>query len=162
MIRALLLYITEECNFKCKYCCEGDLLEGYMTDDTVKRFIEFAASNIEDKGVVGFFGREPLMRPKIVELIIDTLKIYRPDLYYSLTTNGSLIDKNIDLLRRIDNLQVSFDGFYQYMRSPNIKSVTQNMEILNSENIPFTILTSVHPQMLNRLYDSVLYLSRKN
>jgi MoaA/NifB/PqqE/SkfB family radical SAM enzyme len=76
-----------------------------MTTQEIKK----AMKEFSDAGTVfwGFSGGEPLLRNDIGELIDYAKKM---GFFTTLTTNGMLINENIDNLKKIDYLSISLDG----------------------------------------------------
>lgn len=109
--------ITDACNLKCKYCCYGELYEGYdnrvtqnLSLSKVKHVLDFLfkiwkrkiRQSSKNKTYISFYGGEPLLNmPLIRETIayVENAKL-PPDIQivYSMTTNGMLLDKYKDFL----------------------------------------------------------------
>lgn len=102
----LNLMITERCNYRCIFC---DFHKKYMEmpfDLAIK-----AISDAQNIGIrtVAFTGGEPLLYAKIFDLIL-LIKTYGMSPH--ITTNGSLVMKYIDKIRRseLDSISFSIDG----------------------------------------------------
>ena len=98
-------YITFKCNMRCNYC--GLWANNIPELDTkqVKDLIDF----FHGKGVAHwtFTGGEPLLRPDMGEL---AEYCFDKGLKVNLTTNASIIEGQLDWLKKIDLLTVSLDG----------------------------------------------------
>ena len=96
---------TYRCNFKCKYCSIFKLEEKEMTTEEIFSMID----QFYKAGTRRFSlnGGEPLLRRDIKE-IIDYAK--NKGMIISLFTNGSLVKQNIDKIKNVDVLLISFDG----------------------------------------------------
>jgi uncharacterized protein len=115
----LILFPTEQCNFRCTYCYE-DFEMGRMQPDIiagVKALIENRMPSLRHLEI-GWFGGEPLAAKDIVFDIsthIASLRKNYPELVYTahMTTNGSLLDKVT--FQKLSSLgirsyQISLDG----------------------------------------------------
>lgn len=127
----LVLMITEDCNFRCKYCIYSENYSysrnhthKYMSWKVAKKavdyFMTFNENSLESNPFltpcVGFYGGEALLNWKLIVMVIDYIEEnYRTkfeDLVYSITTNGSLLDEEkIEyLLEHKVFINISVDG----------------------------------------------------
>lgn len=119
--KTLIIELTEECNFRCKYCIFDEDNKQERNHSEKKLSIDCAKSNIEQfysrtdkkEAYVIFYGGEPLLEFKMLqELVEHGNKISNKNFKYSLTTNGVLLTKQkIDFL--VENnfiVTVSIDG----------------------------------------------------
>jgi len=114
---SLALHLTEACNLRCKMCYEWGETGAFSTgrDGAKPKFIDFDAL----KGVIdelaprrpyySLFGGEPLMYPKLEELIVA---MKEAGSFIDTPTNGTLLEKNAEMLVRtgFDVARVSIDG----------------------------------------------------
>lgn len=107
----LTLIVTEACNFRCKYCIYSGEYSNNRTHsinsmnlDTAKlaifqyltHFNEIRKNNIAATPTIGFFGGEPLIKFNLIKESVKYSKsIYKEDIVYTVTTNGSLLNKDI-------------------------------------------------------------------
>lgn len=108
-----ILFITEKCNAKCLYCYVNDVNapddhsidKRLMNGEDWKQLID----DLIDRGVRAFslVGGEPMVSPWCEELINH---LHKRGVFFNLTTNGSLVLKQIDLLKKVSQLTVSIDG----------------------------------------------------
>lgn len=130
LLNHLVLNLTEECNFRCKYCkFSGRYSHARkhtpqsMSWETVKRTIDFFIENschiVKNTNidlVLGFYGGEPLLESskifKSIEYIKDEYREIFPRFRYSITTNGSLLSKEIikKLIAHNFTILISLDG----------------------------------------------------
>lgn len=128
-IPQIVFEVTTHCNFRCKYCCYGEYYEtfaerkeGLLTFPVAKALLDKKSALTHSKHcstfnsplVLSFYGGEPLLNVKLIKDIVDYAKSLsfrgRP-LRFSLTTNASLLAKNIDFLQENNfALLVSLDG----------------------------------------------------
>lgn len=127
----IVFQVTNDCNFKCKYCCYGELynrttLENetkYMDWDTVQTLFDYiipywnSSGNLADehKIIIGFYGGEPLLNFPLIEKIVRFCKDLESKtkfvFTFSMTTNGMLLNKYTQFLVENDiKLLISLDG----------------------------------------------------
>ena len=166
----LLFEVTDNCNLQCKYCGYGDLYSGY--DERTNKDLEWEKANIfidffikqwsggkypsTGKPIaIGFYGGEPLLNIVLIKKIIRYLEENAPgkiSFQYHMTTNGLLIDKNIDyLIEKKFNIAISLDGDKKNQEyrvnkngvnsfekvSQNIKSIIKKDHVYFEKNVSF-------------------------
>ena len=117
------LQITQNCNFKCRYCMfanESNIDRRHqnvnMTWDVARRSIDFVYTHSIDCKFINmaFYGGEPLLNFKTIKQVVDYCdKLFiSKKIIYSMTTNLSILtDEMIDFFK--DNgfrLSISLDG----------------------------------------------------
>lgn len=126
----LILEVTSQCNFRCKYCCYSDFYpytHGYandfMEETTAFKTIDLFFENFKKAQLtnplldpfIGFYGGEPLLNldliKKSVAYIENKYEIYKPK--YNITTNGYLLtEESIEYFVQKDfALLISLDGY---------------------------------------------------
>ncbi len=137
----LRISLTEKCNLRCTYCmpADGVLLspksELMTTDEIIKIakvFINHGVTKIR------LTGGEPLIRKDFADIISQLSKL---NIEITLTTNGILIDKYIEVLKenRIKNINFSLDTLntskFQTITLKNqFEKVKNNLELLLNED----------------------------
>lgn len=120
-ISAITLMMVQECNLRCKYCYAGDgeyNEKGRMSLKTAIAAVDFliAQSGNRNNLSIVFFGGEPLLNfdvlKKIVEYANTQSELYNKNISYSMTCNGTLINKDITkfIVENKIAVQVSVDG----------------------------------------------------
>jgi len=120
-ITSISLNVAQECNMRCIYCYGGigEYNEkGLMDFETAKKSVDFLIKNSLDKKDISiiFFGGEPLLNfsliKKTVQYSLGKVKNTNKRLHYSITTNGSLFNNEINkfLNKYHFSVTVSFDG----------------------------------------------------
>ncbi len=116
------LWVTTNCNLKCKYCYEGNDKDGQSMDkDTVQKSIEYMMTQYteqEDSSlIVQFHGGEPLINLELIKYTIEELeekfKQNRNNLHFGITTNGILLNRKISeyLCEKMTyDFSISIDG----------------------------------------------------
>jgi len=107
----LRISLLEKCNLRCTYCMPADGIAlspkaSLMTADEIFGIAQTFAQNGVDK--IRLTGGEPLLRKDFPEIIS---KLASLDISLSITTNGILIDRHIDVLKqfKIKKINLSLD-----------------------------------------------------
>ncbi len=127
--RQLILNVTNECNFRCKYCCYSDQYQftrGYdnkkMTSDVAEKAIDLYFSYLSEtrksnpllEPFIGFYGGEPLLNFDIIKHVVEYIKSHHGQykIGYNITTNGYLLNHHISdfLVENNFSILVSIDG----------------------------------------------------
>lgn len=97
---------TYRCNFRCAYC---GVPQDRSTDELSTGEVFSMIDQLCRRGLrrLGLNGGEPLLRQDIGEIIAYAQK---RDIVTTLFTNGWLVKDNIEKLKKLDLLLVSFDG----------------------------------------------------
>lgn len=118
----IILVLTEECNFRCKYCAySGQYLyhrnhsKREMTPEIMRKAVDFylAHSTQNPEKNLSFYGGEPLLNFRLLKECNEYIrKKCSAPVHYSMTTNAGLMTKEkIEFLVRNDfSLLVSLDG----------------------------------------------------
>ncbi|NLH77248.1 MAG: radical SAM protein [Acidobacteria bacterium] len=119
----IILEVTEECNLRCRYCIYDPSFSQKrnhgnkeMAFDTAVQAIDYLAghSGRKDKVGISFYGGEPLLRFPFIKECVRYAKGKIPEqkLFFSMTTNGTLIDRDISafLSKNEFAVHVSIDG----------------------------------------------------
>lgn len=156
----LILYPTEQCNFRCTYCYE-DFLLGKMPPEVisgVKRLISERVANIQLLEF-SWFGGEPLAAKDVMfelcEYAVAACASHGVRLAGQVTTNGYFLD--VDTARRLQgygqgSYQISIDGYgAAHDRTRKLMSgggtferIWSNMLALRDSDIQFHILFRIH------------------
>lgn len=131
LVRALQLVVSNECNFRCKYCFVKTMWSSpertelqaapsnrRMSTDVafqaMDASLELARRHPRDALYVEFFGGEPLTNWPVVEAVLQRYGAVFDGtaIRYSITTNGSLVDDHIARVLRDHDVTValSFDS----------------------------------------------------
>jgi uncharacterized protein len=126
----LILNVTEKCNFRCQYCsfsgsCRYDRLHSHrsmswqMMKDSIDFFLKRSKYIVEQtkrRLILGFYGGEPLLEYervfRLVEYIKRNYKNIFPRFFFSVTTNGSQLTKDVihKLIAYNFSVKISLDG----------------------------------------------------
>lgn len=119
-ISALTLMIAQECNMRCTYCYgEGGEYnnKGKMKIKVAKKAVDYLVENSKELNLhIAFLGGEPLLNfpliKETVEYCKDIEKKSKKRFFYTITTNGTLLNKEIEeyLIENKIICQISMDG----------------------------------------------------
>jgi len=106
------VFMTNKCNLDCTYCYEKNKQDKSITKEVLDALIKEISEKENDDVSVVIHGGEPLLEFKKIKYLIDELKKSGKRICYSVTTNGTLLNReNIDyLIREVDNISISIDG----------------------------------------------------
>jgi uncharacterized protein len=125
-LKQIVFETTEKCNLQCKYCYYGEYYhtaQGRKNHDMPIKYAQKIIEYLSNKQLSGFnqswnhwmyvsfYGGEPLLNTSLIDSVIQAGKMKNRKITFSMTTNATLLDKNISLL--VDNdiqLTVSLDG----------------------------------------------------
>jgi uncharacterized protein len=119
---------TERCNLKCKYCFYEELYDtreikaqNHLTSNKMRKLIDYFVdkqssynASLESSIYISFYGGEPLLNSVLISDTIDYYQKNETQLRkpkYTITTNGTLLNKHIELLIQNNfRITVSLDG----------------------------------------------------
>lgn len=153
--------VTSACNLRCYYCAYGELYqkiegEAYskqgLSFQKGKTLLDFLINLWQKKGIlsspkellISFYGGEPLLNMSFIKRIVtyvNELHLTNLKVRYSLTTNGTLLDKHAEYLRSIKaTILISLDGdqigdSYRVDRNgrPSFNQVFKNIQFVQQE-----------------------------
>ena len=182
---AITIITTQNCNFRCEYCYEKDVLSNmYMKPDMrypIYRFIDNFLKNKNTKKIgIIFLGGEPLLNFKFIKMFINDMpKLLKDISDFSIITNGYLLNKDIsEFINSIPfkSIEVTLDGIPEIhnKRRPlaNGKGtfgvIINNLSNLDLNKIKLTIRTNVdkenidyYPKFLEYIEKNFSYLKEK-
>jgi len=133
----LRISLLEKCNLRCTYCMPADGIElspkaSLMTADEIFSIAQTFVQNGVDK--IRLTGGEPLLRKDFPEI---ASKLAALDVALSITTNGILIDRHIDVLKqnKINKINLSLDTlvaskFHSITLRNQFEKVVGNLHLL--------------------------------
>lgn len=111
---------TADCNFRCPYCYERDVLKDkQMTDDVENKIIEMIESNLKSITTLGvtWYGGEPLLEKRRIESMSEKImklcNDYKVDYFAGIITNGYFLDSDTLLMLakyKVRTIQITLDG----------------------------------------------------
>lgn len=174
-ISNIIIAPTLECNAHCYYCFENGFRNGTMTEDIAKKLADYLEAhwNGELLGIT-WFGGEPLLAVNIIDLICGELKKRKIKFTSKITTNGSLLNKNIAekaiKLWNVEKVQITIDAIgEEYNRIKNydktivspFHTVIRNIENALEVGLRVKIRINFDPEKQNIALDIMNYLVRR-
>lgn len=161
------------CNFRCKYCYEGESLAHYRkrekpTEWYIDYILQFYNSEYfktkYQQLMIAFWGGEPTLEAKFIEDIVVAMKDY-PNIQLFMYTNGYDIPDNLINLMTDKSYkfgcQVSFDGqpIHDLMRkhydgSNTSEQVRSTIKKLQQLGINFSIKSTITKDTISYLFDA--------
>ncbi|MFO0013481.1 MAG: GTP 3',8-cyclase MoaA [Planctomycetota bacterium] len=142
---SLRLSVTDACNIRCRYCMP-ETVNGFMPQDRLMSFdaIERVVRTLAQAGIrkIRLTGGEPLMRPRLTELVERLSEI--PDLdQIAMTTNGMLLaDAMSDLAAAgLTHINISLDtlreeAFRRMSRREGLDRVLTGIDAAVASGLP--------------------------
>lgn len=123
-LEKITLQLTQNCNFRCKYCIYSEEANPHqrshstkrMSWETAKKAVDFLRDHSVDnpKVNIGFYGGEPLLEFDLIKKIVSysQARFKGKELTYSITSNGTLLTDEMILFFEAHNisLMISLDG----------------------------------------------------
>lgn len=132
------LEITDNCNFKCKFCSVGNKSHHFMKLELAKKIIDNLRNlNIYD---IYYTGGEPLLHPDFDKIVKYANS---QNMRQTVLTNGFLIDKKQNILKDCTSVCVSLHGnkeMYNKITGVNCyDKVIHNILLLKNVRISYTL-----------------------
>ncbi len=105
--RTMILLLNKRCNLRCDFCDLWHYTDMMPFESAITIISRAPAAGVKTLVITG---GEPFVHPRIYEIIEFARNL---DLGVNITTNGTLLLKDIDRLResRVSSLSISIDGF---------------------------------------------------
>lgn len=171
-LNLLIKPASSKCNINCTYCFYKDVAlnreigdYGFMSIENLEILIKRSIDYV-DNGIltISFQGGEPLLigLPFFQKLILIVNKYNKNSkIYYSMQTNGLLIDKDFARFFKEHNflLGISLDGYKDthnqyrktYDHNDTYKDVLEKIKILDEYKVDYNILTVVTPTIAKHI-----------
>lgn len=112
------LFLTHQCNLRCRYCYNGAQCERAMPEGVMRRALQLAFQNNgpNEPVVIRFFGGEPLLEQPLIRAAVEHARCLAHEqgasLRFAITTNGTLIDSHVAAWLEAEHFSVtiSIDG----------------------------------------------------
>lgn len=152
---SIVLPISAKCNLACPYCF-AVTEKGYnfqsFTEHDIDEIADFLVRNNTDNEhlTIIFFGGEPLLNISVIRYTVHLFKTKYPNqsINYSITTNGTILNKNIieflkqnnfSLLLSIDGPDNEFNLRKYHNGKSSFSRVMKNINFLKENNIGFEV-----------------------
>lgn len=160
--KSVVLWVTEDCNLRCKYCyVKAGEKKNYMDRDTFIKAMDLVKKNNFKLQIAG---GEPLMNFNLIEQIYDYLQNNKPGIRVNMQTNGTLITKEIAKKIKKMNIGVgiSLDGppeINDKLRGKTLETLNGIKE-LGSQGVMVNlncVVTDESVKYLDKLVDIAFY-----
>ena len=143
VIRRITLHISNDCNLRCKYCFGGggsyNQERNLMTEQTAIEFVDFCVEQFERVEKIVFFGGEPMLNLKGMEIVCNRFKYYKEEgkidilPNFVIITNGTILtDRMLAFIKRnISAMTISIDGPKEINDIQRISLIPQHYYKLN-------------------------------
>jgi len=149
-LKQLILELTENCNFRCKYCVYSGKYKKTrvhkkkdMSFSTLKKAIDFfiqrSDKNKRGGSCIGFYGGEPLLKFDLIKKAIEYVSC--KNIRFTITTNGSLLNReiinyfiknNVSITLSLDGPEIIHDRYRVYPDgSGTFKQIFKNILLIN-------------------------------
>ncbi len=113
-ISGFTFIVTDDCNYRCIYCPQKKEKK-FIDAELVKKTSDFVYPLLANRSNIGFYGGEPLLcfdEVRDAVIYIKQKNISKKEIGFSITTNGSLLDKKkFEFLHQHRfSVILSFDG----------------------------------------------------
>lgn len=154
----LSLFITNQCNLRCPYCCilepslPKEILQAHFSLEEIRNILdEFYRLGTR---LVFLLGGEPMVHKHFDEIM---MYLHQKSMLVEVLTNGLLIHKHIDVLKTAHSVCVSLDGIGEIndrLRGEGTyDKIVANIKIAQQANIKCRIHAVVTRDNLKRLKD---------
>ena len=162
-----VILTTTGCNARCFYCFEKGAKVSTMTPQTAEDVADFVIKNAAKKITIQWFGGEPLVNTKPIDIISQRLKDANIEYKSTMVSNGYLFDtatiKKAKELWKLDRIQITLDGteevynkvknyVYKNNNSP-FKRVLNNIELLLKSGIKVSIRLNIDKHNTEDLFN---------
>jgi DNA-binding transcriptional LysR family regulator/molybdenum cofactor biosynthesis enzyme MoaA len=104
--KELRIILTQDCTYKCEFCHKEGIkcnIDTKLNNDDIVFLHKIFKDNFGINSI-HFTGGEPLLKKDFIELLKD---LKANDAYICITTNGYLLDKQIDIGKYVDKVNIS-------------------------------------------------------
>lgn len=113
----LTIALTNQCNFRCKYCYQDKnhkVMTRQIADDIIQKVKEILNTGQYEEICIHYFGGEPLLNIPILKRLDKNIKLIAQNenvKYHTyLTTNGSMLTDELLSTMEFENIRLTFDG----------------------------------------------------
>lgn len=171
------MFVTEDCNCRCPYCFVEGKRPKSMSRETALKSLEFLLEygrGYAKPGVL-FFGGEPLLEFDLMHYIVEKAEELQEgrkvEFNYSITTNGTLLnkdmlaffrEKNIKFLLSMDGNRETHDRYRTLVDgTPTFDMLVERLKWFKSYQPWMGVRLTVAPGTAARMPDDVLFLYSK-
>jgi len=99
---------TDNCNFSCSYCCFHDNTTKHLSDELFSNYLKvLSGMEINEKEIFLFvYGGEPTLHPKLADLIISIVNLFKDKKVNVLIQSNGLYYKQSDYIKLHEKLSI--------------------------------------------------------
>lgn len=169
------IFTTTACNARCSYCFESNVkTKKHMSEDIAIDAAKYIESHMGDHIYLKWFGGEPLINPKVMNIICNYLAEKGLSYHSSMISNGYLLNEfdehTIRDIWKLQNIQITLDGLKDTYNS--IKSykngdinafdrVINNIEYLSNMGIVIQIRINLSLENANEVESLISFLEKR-
>lgn len=168
----LTILTTTSCNARCFYCYEKGIKCHHLNNERCDQIIAFVRDRKAQKVNVTWFGGEPLMNTDAITYLINLFIKNDISLVSSMVTNGYLVDKYIDVIKKanVRNVQITLDGLsdtynkiknFVYKDLNPFDKVVSNIQLLLDNNIKVAIRLNYDENNYTEIIKVIEFLSKR-
>lgn len=175
------LILTENCNFRCKYCFDDSFSDRtkcsynyVMPLERIPDVISFIEKTRQKTAIpsITFFGGEPTLNWGFIENFISYAKAHNYRYSYSMNTNCSLltpekvnflVDNRINTIISLDGIQKSHDKSRVFQNGKStwgtiMKNLPNVIGRLRANRVPVTAMMVINRDTFQQLEENYLFL----
>lgn len=172
----ITIWLTHKCNMDCIYCYEKDKDRTELDLEMAKKVYMYISKvlvlNKIQTCVVHFHGGEPLLKNSLITFFITQFsKIKNVKFFYSITTNGTIINESVLAnLKQMYDINVSLDGDDEIqnenrpMKDGSISStiLKSNISKIIKNDINFNVRMTITPTNIKKINSNIDFLYNLN
>lgn len=174
-INSFVIFTTTACNARCPYCYEKGTAFITMKEETALDCVDFMIEKSKGHKIhINWFGGEPLMNTKVIDLICNTLIDRGAEYTSSIISNGLLF--NEEMVKKAKSLwllewaQITIDGEhdtynatknYQNPQCDPFEKVVENIKLLVKEDIHVKIRINLNDSNIDTFDDNVASIKER-
>jgi len=179
-IQIAYFILTENCNFRCKYCFimrgmppdyKPLAMSAETADKAVETYARLLVNNESDDNMIILYGGEPLLNFDVMRHIVDVVetckanKILPEKVKIAVVTNGTLITEDIAkyLRKHQIGLGISIDGYEDVTDSnrrytsgePTYSAIRKGIKIAQEAGCEVSLSVTISNEALNHFDDTM-------
>lgn len=178
-INIMYFILSSSCNLGCKYCfienCQFNNKEELnMKEETALTALYKYTNYLKEhniKGSVIFYGGEPMVNWKVIELVLNEAEKLKSPIDFSMVTNATLLDEDKIKFLTHHNVEIgiSIDGpkylndknrIYKYSNKSVYDEVVKKFPMLKVNNTKFGLSITVSEDFLDNQDEVLLWLKK--
>jgi len=145
---------VNNCNFKCHYCHNPELIEGNLDNLDENEILEFLdrRKNYVDSIVIS--GGEPCLQEDLINFIKNVKEI---GLFIKIDTNGSRPDVLKELIdnKLVDyiamDIKAPFEKYKDVIKGDvDLEKIRESVKLIKESNVDYEFRTTILPKLLNK------------